>query len=240
MVVFVIITLFLSLIAAICLVEQTKVKVACFAGKNTGTDVMNHGGYTVLCTMVFFATMFVIGYLSKFPVISCILALAASIALVMANTYLKGKKIHVTLAMIALWFGVFYASFKDSGLVLSFTTKAFKASNWWVKAYIVLQLICGALILVGTAVANYRNYYGINKRKNRKRTEARPLTPTEERKIIDKNDMLGLGEDFKLGNFLVDNAQALLSWLFIIMLVILYAFLCVWLEVKFDFFPPYR
>lgn len=216
MVVFLIITSLLSSIAAIVFVAQVNMRVLCRTSKGTTVDTKMYYGdiYIVVLTLLFLAMMVIIGYLSKFPVVSCILALAASIALVMANTYLKGKKIHATLAMIVLWFGVFYASFKDSGLVLSFTTKAFKASNWWVKAYIVLQLICGALILVGTAVANYRNYYGINKRKSRKRTEARPDN--------------------------LDRYKALLFWSFVIFLVILYAFLCVLLEVKLDFFPPYR
>lgn len=167
MVVFLIITSLLSLIAAIVFVTQVNMRVLCRTSKDTTVDTKMYGDiHTVFLALLFLAMMVIIGFLSKFPAFSCALALVISTILVMANTYLKGKKIHATLAMISLWFGFLCSSLKDSGFT-------FKTSNWLVKTYIVLQLICGALILVGTAVVNYRNYYGISKKKDRVKKDSR-------------------------------------------------------------------
>lgn len=186
---------------------------------------------------IFFLVMFVLSLLSKFSLISTILALGISVAMVLANTYFKSLGINALTTFFLLWVGNLISSIKEAG----FTT----STTGWGKVYVVLQVIALILILVGTIAGNVMAFVRKTKREN---VEAEELEEAVDESDTDETDEEPDDDDdeddedespFEEDPFHEVFWNKAIKVGFVALIVVAAFVIGYWLEVKFDFFPPY-
>ena len=236
-----IIFLFIAIALSIFAAMQFAAQLEAVSARNARRDEDNPGDQLELGKRgraifagIFLVVMIVLGLLSKFSLISTILALAISVCMVLATTFFKSLGINALTTFFLLWVGNLISSIKEAG----FTT----STTGWGKVYIWLQVIALILILVGTVAGNVSRFY----RKMKKENES----ADELERAVDENDTEdegdegddesddedGFGDEDPFNEEFWNKAIKIGG----IVLIIVAAFVIgYWLEVQFDFFPPY-
>ena len=186
----------------------------------------------------FFVVMIVLGLLSKFSLVTTILALILSVIMVLLNTYFKSIGIGALPTFLILLFGNTISSIKDAGFTSPLTG--------WGKVYVWLQIIALILLLIGTAAANIAAYCSNLKRENEDADELRESVEesnTEDAEVNEEEN--GDEEDVDNDDFEEDPFndefwnKAIKIGAFVILIVFALV-LGYYLEARFDFFPPYN
>ncbi len=196
---------------------------------------------------VFFIPLLVVYFLSKkVPPVGLVLCAILSCLIAIANNFLNKRGFKTTYGAFALWIVSFLVSLFVSNI------SAFKVTLWSV-VYVVFQLILGVLICLGTASGKLHRIILETKRRieesedteedvasididspNLRGTEPRTDTAVSE-DDDDEGNELSLAD--RLDNFLSRRWARWLVWgIFIIIVVLVF----VWLECKFDYFPPFN
>lgn len=237
-IIFVLLSIVLSVFAERQLVAQLERVSATRARMNDGDGNSLELGIKdrAIVAAVFAAVMIVLGFLSRFWLISTILALAISVILVVSNTFLKSNGINALTGFFLLWIGILISSIKEAG----FTT----STTGWGKVYIVLQIIMLVLLIVGSVAGNVHRFYCKVRQENRdadeleeKASKHDDAVGTEEDDEDDyEDDEDGFGEEDPFHEKFWNKAVRIG---FIVLIVVFALVLGYWLEATYDFFPPY-
>ena len=180
------------------------------------------------------AVMIILGLISKFWIVSTILALAISAILVMSNTFLKSNGINALTAFFLIWVGILISSIKDAG----FTT----ATTGWGKVYIVIQVIMLVLLIVGSVAGNVLKFYHKVREENEdadkleEKVKATHDDTDNEEDDEESDEEDGFDDEDPFNEEFWNKAIRIGALILIIALAFTLGF---WLEMKFDFFPPY-
>lgn len=241
-IVFVLIAIALSAFAAMQFLAQLEKVSASRAGREEDVSrrSLEFGLIDkVILTAIFAAVMIVLSLLSKFWLISTIIALVISVFMVLVNTYLKTNGFNVLPTLFLLWVGNLIASIKDAG----FTT----SSTGWGRIYVVLQVIALVLLLIGTVAGNVLKFYRTMKDENESEEELEAEIEVSKvnddtKETEEDGDKEGDDEDaddwkdlFK--RILSSKAFSVVAFILIIVLALALGY---WLDLKTDFFWPYR
>lgn len=185
----------------------------------------------VAITVVFAVVMILLGLLSRFYIVSTIIALALAVVMVLANTYLRQYRFRLMTCFFILWMGNLISSIKEAHITTSTTG--------WGKIYVVLQVIALILLVVGTVVGNIRAFTGKVRSKDEKDAEkAEDESDTETDEADDEDDESD--DEFEKDPFNEELLNKVIKIGGIVLIIVLCFVIGYWLETSFDFFPPYR
>lgn len=251
-IVFIIIMAAFAVLAALQFASQLEIVSATHARRNNGTRRSLELGRVgrIVIALVFFALMFVLGLLSRFTLLSQILAIIVGLGLVAANVYLKGNGIHVFPALFFLWGGLMIASQKDANLMIG---------DAWGTIYNIIMTVLFILLCLVTIIGN------INAKRRELRKERRDADELEEQveealsdddDDSDEDDSETDDDESETDATNEDdtdddpwhgedpfNEKLLMNIIKVAGIVILLlgaVALGYWLETSFDFFPPYN
>lgn len=188
-------------------------------------------------TGALFIGFMIIALLSKWLVVSTILAMLVSLGLVWANIYLRGVGIGALVPAFCIWIGNIVASLYQQSTV--------GAENGWAKFYIIFQVVMLALLLIGTAIVKV-NQYRMTLRDEDEEDDSTEEAIThyagdDDDTDDDADDDADEDDDYWEREERKEQIIRFALNTFIVILVIgLFVALGFWLETKFDFFPPYN
>jgi Flp pilus assembly protein TadB len=187
-------------------------------------------------TIALFVGLVIIALLSKWLVISTIIAMLVSLGLVWSNIYLRGIGIGALIPCFCVWIGNIVASLYQQSTV--------GAENGWAKFYIIFQIIMLALLLIGTAIVKFNQYRMTLRDEDEEAEETEELIDHYAAADDDDEDDTEADEDDDDWIDREERKEEIIRFIlnaFIVILVVgLFVALGFWLETKFDFFPPYN
>lgn len=270
LVVFIVISVVLAAFAAVQFIGQLEHVSARQSRGNKELKALELGisGRAILA-LAFAIVMFILALLSRWYVVSTLLALVISVALVLGNAFLKIRGFNVLTAFFCLWIG---------NLVSSLYQTRLGASDFWGKFFVIFEVIMLVLMVAGTIYGNFlilsrkirerdaeadeleeeRTRYADDeaeqneaeakaKAEQKAREEAEAKAKALENGVVypDYDDDDDDEEDDE-SEWDEDDLRKEVRLKFIIQtciiagVIIAAVALGFWLETKFDFFPPYR
>ena len=159
---------------------------------------------------------------SNIRILAVILGVALSVIMVLANTYLRSNGIKLLPSFFLLWVAT----------VISTSTYAhFTSKDTLGTVYIVLQIICLVLLLVGAAVSNTKKFYEEQKEENEEADKTKvALRLARGERADEDNDIDGV-------EMILNKIIKVLP---IVIMILVTVLVLLFLEAKFDFLPPYN
>lgn len=183
-----------------------------------------------IISAIFSVVFIVLMISSNIRILAVILGILLSVGMVILNVYLRKHEIKLLPSFFLLWVAT----------VISTSTYAhFTSKDTLGTVYIVLQIICLVLILLGAAVPNLLCYYDEYKREEQDPVKKNKADDSEadEEDEEENTDGEDWPEDELRRERLYENAIKISLLVGFIAIAVI---LAVILEVKFDFLPPYR
>lgn len=190
----------------------------------------------IVLTAAFLAIMLLVSLMSHIMLLSTIVSLVLFAGLVVANVYLKGNGINVFPTLFLLWIGLGIAAQKNAQLVVG---------DIWGTIYSIISGVLFILLIAVTVVGNINaKHRKVKKQKmdaeeldekvERLESESSCEDNDEEQDDDEDDDPFG-GED----PFHEELTMKIIKIFGIVLLFVAAFVLAYWLEMKFDFFPPY-
>lgn len=242
--VFIAIELLLSYFAAAKFCGELEVASASRATREDGTRgrslELGYKGRAIVTVALLVGLLF-IALLSKWLVVSTILAMIVSVGLVWANVYLRGININSLTSFFCLWIGTVIAGLYQQSKV--------GAENGWATFYIIFEVVMLALLVLGTVIVKF-NRYRMEMREEDE--EAEEIEEDVDHVITEPDDEESEGEasdeddDEDDDDYWERDARKeeiigfILHGVIVVLIIGVMVALGFWLEAKFDFFPPYK
>ena len=244
--VFILIEIALSYIMAAQFCGKLEVASATRANKEDGTKTRSlELGYTgrAILMVVIFVEFALIALLSKWLVVGTLVAMIISVGIVWANIYLRGVGIEALIPMFLLWIGNVVASLYQQSKV--------GTESGWASFYIIFEIIMLVLLLAGTAIVKFNQYRRMHMDEEDEADEIdedvdHMTDEPEDEESEDESTDEGEDDDEDADDYWEREERkeqiirTALNGLIIVLIIAAVVAIGYWLEVKFDFLPPYR
>lgn len=182
-----------------------------------------------------------IALLSKWLFVSTIVVMALTIGIVWGNIYLRGIGVEAFITAFFLWIGNIVASLYNQSKV--------GTESKWATFFIIFEIVMLALMAISTAVVKFNRYRMETREEDEAEEEDEELADHYIDEADDDESEADASEDddeededdyWEREARREKIIKTALNVFLIVLIVAAVASLGVWLEVKFDFFPPYR